>query len=216
MTDDVRVATWERLQDMELESYRASFRAKGTHLGYFSVPEFVSTVYIAKLFERELQGKVLDIGCGILKRPAYMPKCDHIEFHGIDPFEGEYERDFEFKQATGEQIPYPDNTFTAALFMSSLDHTVSPLKSLHEAHRVLKQHGKLYVWTMLKPHSDPHYRQWKASGGLFDDHHQWAFSQQDLQECLVLTGFEFQSILKYEGDPLGTYVETWLIRATAT
>jgi hypothetical protein len=45
----MRVATWERLQALEQEKYRASFLAKGNHLGYFSVPEFVSTVAIAKL-----------------------------------------------------------------------------------------------------------------------------------------------------------------------
>jgi hypothetical protein len=75
--------------------------------------------------------------------------------------------------------------------------------------------GKLYVWTMLKSHSDPHYQSWKCTGGLFDDHHQWAFSQQDLQELLVLTGFEFQSILNYKGDAARTYTEKWLIRAVA-
>ena len=211
---------WEKLQGNEEVAYKEAYRRTGSYFGFFSVPEMEPAVKIAEMLKGKITGNVLDIGCGVLPKPVYMFESPDVAWFGIDPFEGEHKREFEFKQATAEKIPYPDNMFDAVLFMSSLDHCQSPELALREAGRVLKLGGKLFVWEILY-NDDSRYRQWEGSNENWDGHHHWAFCDRTLTELLESSGVKlahrFKVIHRYilRGNNK-TYPDTWLYESLLT
>lgn len=92
-----------------------------------------------------LDGLILDVGCGIRSDLAYGIRSKDSTFIGIDPFI-EYKRNFEFVGGVGEHLPFHDNSFDHVIFATSLDHVVNPNVVLKEAKRVLKEGGKLNIW----------------------------------------------------------------------
>jgi SAM-dependent methyltransferase len=93
----------------------------------------------------DLRGTVLDIGCGPQTEPSYAVGANGT-FVGIDPLRGEAQRGFAFVQGIGEYLPFPDGTFDRVLFATSLDHVLSPVRSLSEARRVLTATGSVNIW----------------------------------------------------------------------
>ncbi len=91
-----------------------------------------------------MQGTVLDVGCGPQARPSY---AGAKRFIGIDPLRGERERDFDFVQGIGEYLPFRDGTFDQVLFATSLDHLLDPVRALREAARVLAPGGSIEIWS---------------------------------------------------------------------
>jgi ubiquinone/menaquinone biosynthesis C-methylase UbiE len=93
------------------------------------------------------QGKVLDVGCGILDMPGYLAfeNQDRFEFYGIDPID---DRSFKGVRITGcaELMPFQDNFFDALIFATSLDHVCSAERAIFEAYRVLSHKGKIIIW----------------------------------------------------------------------
>jgi len=196
MTD--RLTTWQALQEREVVAYRAAYARQGDYRGFFSIPEYTDAVRAGQRIA-EACPRCLDVGCGVLARPSYM--LPTVEFVGIDPFEGEGPRNFEFHQGVGEHLPFPDDSFPCVSFMSTLDHQVEPLAALREAWRVLWARGRLYVWLNLRDESDARYQWWKTQppGTLFDDHHQHAFTQADVEGLLEQAGFNYVGRECYPG-----------------
>lgn len=128
---------WQRLQENGLASYS---QAPEENLA-------VGDREDAKSFREycALQGTVLDIGCGPQEFPSY-GKADNVRFVGIDPLIGIQPRKFEFVQALAEYLPFRDQSFDRVLFATSLDHVLSPQRSVLEACRVLKPNGKVLIW----------------------------------------------------------------------
>lgn len=94
----------------------------------------------------DLQGVVLDIGCGPQAEPSYAEGFGGT-FVGIDPLRGTGgERRFSFVQGIGEFLPFRDATFDRVLFGASLDHTLSPQLALREAQRVVRPDGVVVIW----------------------------------------------------------------------
>lgn len=93
----------------------------------------------------DLSGLTLDIGCGPQELPSYGAGVKG-GFIGIDPLMGRQPRDFAFVKGIGEYLPFADNTFDRALFATSLDHMLSPVRALKEAARVVKPGGGVAVW----------------------------------------------------------------------
>ena len=93
------------------------------------------------------RGKILDVGCGILDVPGYLDfsQKEEFEFYGIDPID---DRSFRGVRIIGcaEFMPFPDNSFDAVVFATSLDHVCSLEQTVHEVHRVLSRKGKLLLW----------------------------------------------------------------------
>jgi ubiquinone/menaquinone biosynthesis C-methylase UbiE len=130
---------------------------------------------------------------------------DKSVYYGIDPFYGEYKRKFPFAQAIGEYLPFPTNTFDAVLFMSSLDHAISPVRMLREAKRV---GGDIIIWTSLR--SNAEVDRWRKSGRNFDKFHQWAFSAKSIKALLAKVNISIMSSRFFQGKP-HKYPETHLI-----
>lgn len=205
---------WEKLQSNEEVAYKEAYRRTGSYFGFFSVPEMEPAAKVAEMLRGKITGNVLDIGCGILPKPVYMFDSRDVTWFGIDPFIGEHKREFEFKQATAEKIPYPENTFDVVLFMSSLDHCQNPELALRETRRVLRPNGKLFVWEILY-NDDSRYRQWESGNENWDAHHHWAFCDRTLTELLKSSRFKVLHKYILRGNNR-TYPDTWLYESILT
>lgn len=92
--------------------------------------------------------KVLEVGCGgggMAKAiKFYRPNLD---VYGIDISEkaiSEAKRDSQgvkFSLGDAHKIPFKDQSFDAVVMFDLLEHSANPLKSLQEAHRVLRSRG---------------------------------------------------------------------------
>jgi SAM-dependent methyltransferase len=91
----------------------------------------------------ELEGRVLDVGCGPQARPSYAAQAELV---GIDPLAGEQPRQFAFVKGIAEFLPFRNATFDRVLFATSLDHMLSPERAVVEARRVVKPGGSVCVW----------------------------------------------------------------------
>lgn len=105
----------------------------------------------------QFRGLVLDIGCGPQAWPTHMKygKSNGATFLGIDPLIGEQPRRYNFIHGLGEYLPFRDDLFDQALFVTSLDHFLLPVEGLKEARRVIKADGEICVWIGEKAKDAP-------------------------------------------------------------
>jgi len=93
------------------------------------------------------QGRLLDIGCGILPLPGYLAFDDMspYELYGLDPIE---ETRFQGVRIIGcaEYLPFADDSFDAIVFGGSFDHVCSPEKTATEVLRVLRPGGRVVMF----------------------------------------------------------------------
>lgn len=109
--------------------------------------------------------KIIDIGCGAGGLSRKLAKIvTEGEVVGLDISEGyikklkqSIERDrsgnyknLEFRLASAEDIPYPDDYFDCAVSSASFSFWSKPEKGLEEIGRVLKPGGKLYIVDVYK------------------------------------------------------------------
>jgi SAM-dependent methyltransferase len=187
--------TWQQLQANELVAYRTHYQQTGNYFGFFSINTLGMAIEAGKTIAKYCN-QCLDVGCGVLPRPAYMD--DSVTFYGIDPFAGEHKRDFYFVQTIGESLPFRDKVFPCVSFMSTIDHQINPLASLKEAYRVLQPNGYVFIWLELRQ-DDAAYRNWKnkPAGTLFNDHHQYAFIKKDIEELFTQSNFKWLEMIIY-------------------
>ncbi|MGI8780771.1 MAG: methyltransferase domain-containing protein [Solirubrobacteraceae bacterium] len=93
----------------------------------------------------QLEGRVLDVGCGPQALPSYAAGMAG-ELVGIDPLTGTQPRDFTFVKGIAEYLPFADASFDRVLFATSLDHVLSPSLTVAEARRVTRPGGAVVVW----------------------------------------------------------------------
>ena len=107
----------------------------------------------------DLDGTVLDVGCGPQRLPTYARDFSGV-LVGVDPLVGELPRAFVFVRAIGEYLPFRSDAFDRVLFATSLDHTLSPARALAEARRVVKPTGSVVLWVGEKAdHPHRHVRE---------------------------------------------------------
>ena len=101
----------------------------------------------ARLFAEfsQLEGLVLDIGCGPQELPSYAEGIAE-RFVGVDPLRGAQPHAFAFAQAIAEYLPFRDGVFDRVLFATSIDHVLLPELALAEARRVGKSGGMVCLW----------------------------------------------------------------------
>ena len=175
--DEKRTDMWEQLQLVEHKSYEKS------PVGVFSVDECTEAQEVGNFLRDNVEGKCLDVGCGLLPEPAYMKEQPDITFFGIDPFDDKIERKFKFTCGIGEELPYFNETFDCVLFASTIDHMIDPQLALKEAYRVLKPGGSLVIW--YSERNKPH-----LIFGKYNKHHQWGFTNEVLVDFVRKAQFE--------------------------
>lgn len=97
---------------------------------------------LKRVVPNEKKGIEIGIGSGI-----FAEKLD-IKF-GIDPSENMLklarQRNLTVDYGFAENLPYPDNSFDFAVFITSICFINNPSKALQEAYRVIKQNGNLII-----------------------------------------------------------------------
>ena len=97
---------------------------------------------LKQVIPTDKKGLEIGIGSGI-----FAEKLD-IKF-GIDPSENMLklarQRNLNVEYGFAENLPYPDNSFDFAVFITSICFINNPSKALQEAYRVIKQNGDLII-----------------------------------------------------------------------
>lgn len=108
--------------------------------------------------ESKLKGctDILSVGCG----PAYLEtqlQKRHPEIHirGIDIFSAMLHHaptEITVEQGDAQDLPFPDKSFDAVIFITSLEFITNEKKAIREAHRVLKA-GGIFLAALLNTKS---------------------------------------------------------------
>jgi ubiquinone/menaquinone biosynthesis C-methylase UbiE len=115
--------------------------------------------------------RVLDVGCGdagvLIAFAEHGARGVGIEVSERSLVRGavrarEHGVDVALARASGEDLPYRDESFDVVILDNVLEHVWRPSRVIAESRRVLRRHGILYVVTPkpFTPHSlwsDPHY-----------------------------------------------------------
>ena len=144
-----------------------------------------------------LDGPVLDVGCGTLGVPGYLTDYPVDMISGIDPLSPHEPHPFQFVQGVAEVLPWPDNSFSAVVIATSLDHVMSVDMALSEAKRVLKPNGVLLLWIGMVAGAVP-YDPDDPQMQPIDDYHLFHFDrdwfEQKIGTCFTLyEHFDFNS-----------------------
>jgi ubiquinone/menaquinone biosynthesis C-methylase UbiE len=98
------------------------------------------------------EGRVLDVGCGTGRFLEDMP-ADRYQRVGIDVSEGMLaqarEKGLQVLQASGADLPFPDDSFDLVVTFAVLHHLIDPevvRKTIEEIARVTKPGGAAIVW----------------------------------------------------------------------
>jgi len=171
---------WDFLQECEYKDYQISSE------GIFSDDTRVVAKILSGFLPKIISGKCLDVGSGCLAKPAYMN--NEIDWYGIDPYFGDKKKEYPFVQGISEKLPFKNKVFDGVFFGTSLEHCLDPIKAIKESLRVLRKGGKLAIWFSVR--AEKQYEIWKDMGGMFDTHHRWAWSVEDLNDLIIECGFK--------------------------
>jgi SAM-dependent methyltransferase len=98
------------------------------------------------LVEIYATGRVLDVGCGVFRRPYYLSSYPAELLFGIEPLAPLEPPDFEVVRGISEHLPWGDASFSTVISATSLNHCMSLDRSLAEMRRVLRPGGRLLLW----------------------------------------------------------------------
>lgn len=167
---------------------------------YGQIPE-------AAEFLKNKKGKILDLGCGSGRN---LVKNDRIEYYGVD-FSAEMLKFAEentkkkkinavFFKSFIEELPFEDNFFDAAVFISTLHCTEGEKnrkKTLKELYRVMKKGAEaiISVWDKEKSKrfekipAKEGFVTWKKEDGNFQRYY-YFYDREELEALLKKTGFK--------------------------
>ncbi len=117
----------------------AKYLSKKTHIG-----NFYRKFWLYKRLSFNLQGKILDVGCGV---------GDFLEFNSsakgvdINPYLIKIclNKNLDVRLMDKGKIPYKDNVFNSCLLDNVIEHLEDPDNLIIEIMRILKPKGKLLV-----------------------------------------------------------------------
>lgn len=134
-----KIGVWRQLQANGERSYRANPTANCSQ---------GSAPFLAALRDFiDLRGRILDIGCGPMGVPGYIPRDCYRDYVGIEPLDLAIDCGLPILPALAERLPLADGSFDRVLLISVLDHVLDPAQALKEAARVTAQGGLIHVMT---------------------------------------------------------------------
>ncbi|MBN2621097.1 class I SAM-dependent methyltransferase [candidate division WOR-3 bacterium] len=138
------------------------------------------------------EGIEIGIGSGI-----FAEKLD-IKF-GIDPSEKMLnyatQRNLKVKKGFAENLPYPDNSFDFAAFITSICFVDNPEKAIKEAHRIIKDKGDLIIAFIDKESSLGKSLELEKKDSKFYRHAKF-YSVSELTSMIVNNLFEITDIIQ--------------------
>ena len=100
---------------------------------------------------------VLDAGAG---EGQYKHYFDHTNYVGLDLGVGDVTWDYDGLDTLGDlrHLPFPDESFDAAVCVQTLEHVNEPMRVINEIGRVLKRNGRFYLSAPMSwhQHQKPH------------------------------------------------------------
>ncbi len=104
------------------------------------------TTWMSKFITISSETKILQIGAGGEGEINFFPvgvrfAVDPLANFYKEHFQRVIDRQVEFRQARGEELPFPDDFFDGIIMTNVLDHTEDPNLVLKEIQRTLKQRG---------------------------------------------------------------------------
>lgn len=100
-----------------------------------------------KYFPKNMQGPVLDVGCGRGRFSAMLAQLGYKSI-GLNPVKNESWLDIKncgFMVADARNLPFKDSTMGASTLILVLGYIQEPERALKEIHRVLKMNGHLII-----------------------------------------------------------------------
>jgi glycosyltransferase involved in cell wall biosynthesis/SAM-dependent methyltransferase len=163
-----------------------------------------------RLEEMTAHGRLLDVGCG---GGHFLSQAARWGWHGLGldlslkTCLTARAAGFQVVQASGEQIPFRDESVDTVLLINVLDHTREPLTTLREAHRVLRRGGKLVLRVPNAAFHRPWIRLLTSLGPLVRWHrwdalpilHVYGFTALGLRRLTERVGF---SVVALRNSPL--------------
>lgn len=204
------VTIWTQLQENGVVSYKNAPKQNlgvGERNDYIQFSDFCN-----------FKGRVLDVGVGPQPLPTHLEysQSKDFQFIGIDPLIGETPKQFAFVRGFGEKLPFKDKIFDQVLFVTSLDHFISPFLALKEAKRVLNNGGNICIWVgeksplAPKPVKSPEwYLNLKIPVGADDPFHYKRFSIEELRTFLREANLE---VIEWKSIKVDEYRDNHFIR----
>ncbi|MDX9941818.1 MAG: class I SAM-dependent methyltransferase [Bacteroidales bacterium] len=158
---------------------------------------------LRQLIPQEKQGLEIGIGSGIFARELGIP-C------GIDPSENMLrlarERGLNVMRGYAEQLPYKDQSFDYAAFITSLCFISHPRKSLQEAFRVIRDGGTLVVAIIDRESAlGRRLEEEKASSKFYRQAR--FYSVPEMLKLMMQASFEISRIIQTLAEPPGEVPE---------
>lgn len=119
--------------------------------------------------------------------------------YGIDPSERMLElarqRNIIVKKGVAEDLPYENNSFDFALFVTSICFVDNPAKAINEAYRILKKNGGIIITIIDKDSSLGHILERDKNESKFYSNARF-FSVEEIIELLEVGGFMLTEIFQ--------------------
>lgn len=182
---------WQRIQNRY--ERRSSICRPNSYINVFSALAAKFNDFVGA------QGTVLDVGCGNGKFGGGTNEGAGHEYLinvntviGLDPLP-QFETRFPVVNGVVEDIPFQDDIFDAVTIVSVLDHVIDPRVALEESSRVLKDGGKMFIWSSI-------FREGKQK------HHLHTFTEESLTE-LASSMFEITRSEIHGNEPRYMFIE---------
>lgn len=201
-----------------------AFRHPDTH-SWNELAHRVLNNALAVAAPRHVQGRLLDVGCG-LKPYAPLLKPYVSEHIGVDHPDSPHALTSVDVLADAYDIPLESATFDTILMSEVLEHLERPADALAECHRLLRPGGKLiltapFIWTLHEEPRDfyrfsPYALSYQAARAGFDVVEVTPLGGQWGTLALMLGYALMRSPARYLGSSLATvqrglqWVATWL------
>ncbi len=151
--------------------------------------------------------KALQIGCAVEDAIFYLP---YGQLHAIDPLANFYKANFkrsnnpkvEYRQASGEKIPFPISYFDLIICQNVIDHVMDCNHVLNEIKRTLKPNGMVYFGVDVYPPETAKLRiEYQKNSIIFDILHPHTFTVESFEK--LIDENSFYVIERYPMQPSG-------------